>query len=208
MADFYSDIPKYGFAMQVYLLNKRFKQQQEIIWNGKGGVQDRTIYEDSIFARMLRDAGLMSERDYQNYVSLFQNMSNFMKKPNVIVHLDVSPQESLRRIHSRSRGCESGITLEYLTNLHAAYEHFIAQISKIIPVIKIDYESFHSVDEMASVIAREYESLSNIRNVTWSASTVITPKKTKQTKTRQETEEDAENAHPNAESVRQALVEL
>ena len=69
------DIPKYGFAMQIYLLNKRFKQQQEIIWNGKGGVQDRTIYEDSIFAKMLRDAGLMEERDYETYVSLFQNMS-------------------------------------------------------------------------------------------------------------------------------------
>ena len=75
--------------MQVYLLNKRFKQQQEIIWQGKGGVQDRTIYEDSIFAKMLRDSGLMDERDYQTYVSLFQNMSNFMKKPNIIVHLDL-----------------------------------------------------------------------------------------------------------------------
>ncbi len=70
--------------MQVYLLNKRFKQQQEIIWQGKGGIQDRSIYEDSIFAKMLRDSGLMDERDYATYVSLFQHMSNFMKKPNII----------------------------------------------------------------------------------------------------------------------------
>ncbi len=87
--------------VQVYLLNKRFKQQQEIVWRGKGGVQDRTIYEDSVFARMLRDAGLMEQRDYATYLSLFQHMSNFMKKPNLIVHLDVSPEESLRRIQMR-----------------------------------------------------------------------------------------------------------
>ena len=82
-----------------------------------GGVQDRTIYEDSVFARMLRDANLMDERDYRTYVDLFSNMSNFMyvgpdlmfdvsdfgcrKKPNVIVHLDVTPDESFERIKQR-----------------------------------------------------------------------------------------------------------
>jgi deoxyadenosine kinase len=59
-------------------LNRRFRQQQQIIWQGVGGVQDRTIYEDSVFARMLRDSGLMEDRDYRTYVDLFQNMSNFM----------------------------------------------------------------------------------------------------------------------------------
>lgn len=68
---------------------------------GKGGVQDRTIYEDSVFARMLRDSGMMEDRDYQTYVELFSNMSNFMKKPNVIVHLDVTPEESYSRIVQR-----------------------------------------------------------------------------------------------------------
>jgi len=96
LEDFYMDIKKYSFPMQVYLLNARFKQQQEIIWNGKGGVQDRSIYEDSIFAKMLYESGLMEERDYETYQSLFRNMSNFMKVPSVIVHLDVSPEESMR----------------------------------------------------------------------------------------------------------------
>lgn len=205
LADFYQDIPKYGFAMQVYLLNKRFKQQQEIIWAGKGGVQDRTIYEDSIFAKMLRDTGMMAERDYQTYVSLFQHMSNFMKKPNIIVHLDVSPEESLRRIHMRARGCETGITLEYLTNLHSAYENFISQISKMIPVIKIDYESFRSVEEMATVIAEEYRALSTIRNVKWDSSQVISPKPTRTEEeastqpltTKSASSSSDENSHPN-----------
>jgi deoxyadenosine kinase len=139
LADFYKDIKKYSFAMQVYLLNKRFGQQQVIIWQGQGGVQDRTIYEDSIFAKMLADSGLMDSRDYQTYLDLFQHMSNFMKKPNIIVHLDVSPEESYRRIQMRGRECEAGISLEYLRNLHRAYEEFILDISKIIPVIKVGW---------------------------------------------------------------------
>merc|ERR1712066_22170 len=96
-------------------------------------------YEDSIFARMLRDSGHMEDRDFQTYMELFQNMANFMKKPNIIVHLDLTPEESHRRIQMRSRECESGITLEYLTGLHKAYEDFINDISRIIPVIKVDY---------------------------------------------------------------------
>jgi deoxyadenosine kinase len=169
LADFYSDIGKYSFAMQIYLLNKRFKQQQEIIWQGKGGVQDRTIYEDAIFAKMLSDVGLMDKRDYETYCSLFSHMSNFMKKPNIIVHLDVSPEESYRRIQMRNRDVEKGITLEYLKNLYQAYEGFIRDISRIIPVIKINYETFRTVDEMASAIATEYAKLTNITKVSFNS---------------------------------------
>ena len=114
LADYYKDMSKYAFGLQVYLLNRRFKQHQQIVWQGHGGVQDRTIYEDAVFAKMLCRAGHLEERDYQTYISLFNNMSNFMKKPNIIVHLDVSPEESLRRVHMRERGCESGMTLEFL----------------------------------------------------------------------------------------------
>ena len=97
LEDFYRDMKRYGFPLQIYLLNKRFRQQQQIVWEGRGGVQDRTIYEDAIFAKMLRDDGLMEEREYQTYLSLFNNMSNFMRKPNIIVYLDVTPEESHRR---------------------------------------------------------------------------------------------------------------
>lgn len=64
--------------VKVYLLNRRFQQHQQIIWQGRGGVQDRTIYEDSVFAKVLKDSGMMEEREYQTYRSLFSNMSNFM----------------------------------------------------------------------------------------------------------------------------------
>jgi deoxyadenosine kinase len=167
LADFYQDMSKYSFAMQIFLLNKRFKQQQQIVWQGSGGVQDRTIYEDSIFARMLRDSGNLNDRDFKTYMELFQNMANFMKKPNIIVHLDLTPEESYRRIQLRKRECESGIPLEYLKALHAAYEGFIADIARVIPVIKVDYSRFRTAEEMAQIIRHEYSKIANIRCVSF-----------------------------------------
>jgi len=165
LADFYKDMKRYAFSMQIYLLNRRFKQQQQIVWSGKGGVQDRTIYEDSVFARMLRDGGFMEERDYKTYLQLFSNMSHFMQKPNIIVHLDVSPEESLRRIRMRERDCESSITLDYLRALHAAYEDFLRDISRVIPIIKVNYSEFRTAAEMAERIREEYLRIHNIRHV-------------------------------------------
>jgi deoxyadenosine kinase len=166
LADFYRDTARYSFAMQVYLLNRRFQQHQEIIWRGRSAVQDRTIYEDSIFAKMLAKTGLMDERDYRTYVDLFRNMSNFMCKPSVIIYLDVSPQGSADRIRSRSRDVEAQIPLAYLEALHDGYEEFIASISKVIPVIRVDYERFATAEEMAEVIRREYMDVSFLRQVT------------------------------------------
>jgi len=156
LADFYRDTRRYAFATQIYLLNRRFQQHQEIIWKGRSAVQDRTIYEDSIFARMLADTGLMDERDYRTYLSLFKHMSNFMCRPNLIVYLDVSPQESKARIESRQRDVEGGITVEYLQALHDGYESFVKSISRVIPVIRVDYNEFKTAEQMATVIVREY----------------------------------------------------
>ena len=71
------------------------------------------------------------------------------------MHLDVSPEEALARIRARARGCETGVTLEYLTGLHAAYESFIGEIARVIPVIQVDYSEFRTADEMATRIVRE-----------------------------------------------------
>lgn len=159
------------------MLNRRFKQHQQIIWQDKGGIQDRTIYEDSVFAKMLRDQGLMEERDYQTYISLFKNMSNFMARNNLIVHLDVSPKESLERLRMRyvvicknwllwrNRSCEVGVSLEYLTALHKEYESFIQQISKTIPVLRVNWKEFKTPQEMAKLIKQEYQKMQNIRIV-------------------------------------------
>ena len=166
LADFYRDTARYSFAMQVYLLNRRFQQHQEIIWRGRSAVQDRTIYEDSIFAKMLARTGLMDERDYATYVSLFRNMSNFMCKPSVIIYLDVSPESSAQRIALRNRDVEAKIELGYLQALHEGYQEFVESISKVIPVIRVDYERFATAEEMAGVIKREYLHASFLRTVT------------------------------------------
>ena len=165
LEDFYTDMKSYSFPMQIFLLNKRFKQQQQIVWSGTGGVQDRTIYEHSVFAKMLCAGGFIDKRDYKTYVELFQSMSNFIKRPDIIVHLDLSPGEAYKRIQMRNRECESGITLEYLKDLHSAYDDFINDISRIIPVIKVDYREFRTAEEMASVIKTEYKKIANIRSV-------------------------------------------
>ncbi len=166
LEDFYRDTPRYSFATQIYLLNKRFQQHQEIIWRDRSAIQDRTIYEDSIFAKMLVESGLMDERDYRTYVELFHHMSNFMCKPNVIVYLDVTPERSLERIAARGRSMEEGISKEYLAALYRGYEEFIADISRVIPVIRVDYDRFATAEEMAEVIRRDYLDHSFLREAT------------------------------------------
>ncbi len=165
LEDFYADTATYSFAMQIYLLNRRFQQHQEIIWRGRGGIQDRTIYEDAIFAKALRDSDLMHERDYETYLSLFRNLSNFMCRPNLIVYLDVAPEISLQRIAQRNRDCESSVTVDYLSRLRDGYEEFLADISKLIPVIRVHWDEYWEVDELAAAISREYASTSFLRQL-------------------------------------------
>ena len=167
LADFYRDTPKYAFATQIYLLNRRFQQHQEVIWRGGGGVQDRTIYEDAVFAKMLVKMNLMDERDYRTYLSLFRHMSNFMCRPSLIVYLDVVPERSMERIEMRSRGVESGISMEYLTALYEEYELFVQNISRTIPVVRVDWDRFHDVQEMAVAVQQEYANGSFLRTVSW-----------------------------------------
>ena len=90
-----------------------------------------------------------------------------MCRPNVIVYLDVSPERSLERVRMRSRGVESAISLEYLSGLHAEYERFVSSISRTVPVIRVDWDQFRDVEEMAAVIEKEYLTHSFLRQVSW-----------------------------------------
>ena len=170
LEDFYKDMKRYSFSFQIYLLNCRFRQHQQVLWSGTGGIQDRTLYEDSIFAKVLYEDGNMEEREYKTYLNLFKSMSNFMKKNTLIIHLDCKPEESLERIKKRARGCETGITVEYLRKLYNGYEEFIKEISKVIPVIRVNYSKFKTAEEMAEIIKREYYSMQNVRNVDYEES--------------------------------------
>jgi len=165
LEDFYADTPRYSFAMQVYLLNRRFQQHQEIIWRGRPAIQDRTIYEDSVFAKMLSDTGLMEPRDYRTYQQLFKHMSNFMCKPNLIVYLDVDPETSYERVQQRQRDVEGGITVDYLQALHDEYENFVQNIGRVLPLIRVSWNEYHDVEEMADVIKREFLGHNFVRTI-------------------------------------------
>lgn len=156
LEDFYANMKANAFSFQIHLLNQRFEQQQRLVWQKQGGVQDRSIYEDSIFARVLTEDGLMRKEDLETYVRLFQNMSNFMTHPTLLVYLKTSPEECLRRVRRRDRACEAGITLDYLTKLFEAYEVFIAEIAKKIPVITIDWNSYSDPWLVATRIVESY----------------------------------------------------
>jgi deoxyadenosine/deoxycytidine kinase len=124
--DFYNDMSRWAFNLQVYFLHTRFRQIVEINQSGKSFIQDRTIYEDSkIFAANLHDMGLMSERDYNNYTELFDMMSTIIRPPDVLIYLRASVPTLVRQIQKRGRAYESSIRLDYLQRLNERYEQWI-----------------------------------------------------------------------------------
>jgi len=165
LADFYKDMAKHGFHLQIHLLNIRFQQHQKVVWNDEGGVSDRSIYEDCIFAKLLMKSGMMSAKEYNTYMSLFQNMSKFLKQPTVIVYLDVTPEKSVERIRRRARDMEKGISLEYLQGLYAGYDEFIHEISKSVPVIRVPWDEFQDVDVIVDKLVSAMERINNIITV-------------------------------------------
>ena len=158
---------KYGFPLQVFLLNRRFKQYQTMVWQGKGGIQDRTIFEDMIFARVLLDGGDMSRRDYDTYVDLFNTVCNGMRKPNLIVWLDAPSDVCLKRIVERARGMEVSITLEYLTSLRVEYVSHMNALSKMVTVIKIEWSEFMNVDQVVEMVEGMYARETNVHVCEW-----------------------------------------
>ena len=148
LSNFYKDMSRYSFPMQVYLLNHRFKQHQQMVWSDNCTIQDRTIYEDVIFAKILNESKMMEDLDFKTYISLFQNMSNFLHRPDLIVYLDVEPEEALRRINLRSRDCESDMSIEYLKKLKIGYEDWLNDIKDRIPVLHLDWNTFKDTDDI------------------------------------------------------------
>ena len=145
LADFYRDTQRYAFATQIYLLNRRFQQHQEIIWRGGGGVQDRTIYEDAhIFAPNLHAMGLMTTRDFENYRALFDLMEQFITAPDLLIYLRASVPKLVENIQRRGRPYEEAIRLDYLNRLNERYEAWVStyKAGKLL-IIDIDANRFH-----------------------------------------------------------------
>jgi deoxyadenosine/deoxycytidine kinase len=148
LEDYYKDMPRWSFHLQVYFLSKRFEVQKEILDNPGSAVQDRTIYEDvEIFAPTLYRRGCMDNRDYENYREIFRNMAAFLSPPDLIIYLKCRPETALQRISRRGRSCESDIPLDFLQGLHAAYEDWIERATALCPVRTIDTEVVNLRDD-------------------------------------------------------------
>ena len=126
MNDFYDDMLRWSFNLQVYFLNSRFSQILDIRNSGKTVIQDRTIYEDAyIFAPNLHDMGLMPSRDYRSYKKLFGLMSSLVKPPDILIYLRASVPKIVDQIQNRGREYENTIRIDYLKSLNNRYEGWI-----------------------------------------------------------------------------------
>ena len=126
LADFYNDMQRWSFNLQIYFLNTRFKDVVEILKSEETLIQDRTIYEDAcIFAKNLHKMGLMSTRDFENYNSLFSLMLSLVKPPDLLIYLRSSVPNLVNHIQKRGREYEAGIRLDYLQGLNNLYEKWI-----------------------------------------------------------------------------------
>ena len=141
--DFYENMQHWSFNLQIYFLNERFGQIQEIRNSGLTVVQDRTIYEDAhIFAANLNAMGLMSMRDYSTYRSLFDKMVSFIQPPDLMIYLRASVPTLVKQIQKRGRAYESGIRLDYLSKLNERYEDWIAQYT-LGKLLIVDVDTVH-----------------------------------------------------------------
>ena len=155
LSDFYHDMQRWSFNLQIYFLKERFKGLVEIERSGLNVVQDRTIYEDArIFAPNLHAMGLMSSRDFENYNSLFDLMLSLVKPPELLIYLRSSIPNLVSQIHKRGRDYESGVRIDYLSGLNERYEKWISEYKdgKIL-IIDVDENKFEDkLEDLSNVI--------------------------------------------------------
>ena len=155
--DFYHQMERWSFNLQIYFLNSRFGQLIEIQKSGENVIQDRSIYEDvHIFAPNLHAMGLLSQRDYQNYKSLFELMENMVTGPDLMIYLRSSIPNLVGNIHKRGREFENSISIDYLSSLNERYEAWIHNYDKG-KLLIIDVDELDFVDtpaDMKSIIDR------------------------------------------------------
>tara|TARA_B100000886_G_scaffold294875_1_gene221483 strand:+ start:358 stop:972 length:615 start_codon:yes stop_codon:yes gene_type:complete len=155
--DFYKDMQRWSFNLQIYFLNSRFCQVQEIHNGNKDVIQDRTMYEDAhIFAPNLHAMGLMSTRDFENYQSLFKLMNNFIPAPNLMIYLRSSVSNLVEQIQKRGRDYENSIRIDYLSRLNERYEAWISSYNYghllIIDVDELDFQ--HNKEDLGYIIEK------------------------------------------------------
>ena len=155
LSDFYNDMNRWSFNLQIYFLNSRYQQILDIRRGDKTVIQDRTIYEDAyIFAPNLHEMGLMSKRDFENYFTLFQVMSTQVRAPDLLIYLKASISTLVAHIHSRGRDYEGNMSLDYLKRLNEKYNRWIDGYNDgpllVINADDVDFE--HDPESLGEVI--------------------------------------------------------
>lgn len=151
---FYADKRRWAFTLQIHFLNERFRMIKTIFRDG-GGVLDRSIFGDRIFAEMLHADADMNDEEFNTYSTLLDNMLEHTQKPQLLIYLDCSVDTALERIKARNRGLESGIPRDYLENLNSRYLDWYDGYH-LSPKIFVNTEEFHvdHPDELEPVISR------------------------------------------------------
>ena len=157
MNDFYNDMQRWSYNLQIFFLNSRYNQILKILKSGKTVIQDRTIYEDAhIFAPNLHDMGLLSTRDFNTYFSSFELMSKFIQPPDLLIYLRASVPTLVRNIQKRGRDYESSIRLDYLKRLNERYEAWISKydLGKLLIFDVDDLNFTENQDDLRTVLDR------------------------------------------------------
>lgn len=162
ISDFYEDMQRWSFNLQVYFLTTRWKDIQKIRGGKKTVIQDRTIYEDAyIFAPNLHAMGLMSTRDFENYKQLFDAISNQIETPDLLIYLRAGIPKLVHQIQMRGRDYEDAIRLDYLKRLNERYEAWIANYTGKLLIFNVDDIDFQENPEHAAEIIQKVESTLN-----------------------------------------------
>ena len=160
LSDFYTDMLRWSFNIQIYFLNSRFRQILNIQKNENSVVQDRTIYEDvEVFAKNLNENGLLNDRDYNTYLDLYNNLMPFIKHPDLLIYLRADIPLLIDRIEKRGRAYENLIRLNYIRDLNQLYEKWIStyNLSKLL-IIDVDKLNFDTRSEDFSHVINQIES--------------------------------------------------
>jgi len=163
LSDFYKNMERWSFNLQIYFLQHRFKSHIDISKSKLGVIQDRTIYEDvSIFAYNLYKMNIMSKRDWETYQNLFSNMTQFLKKPDLIIYLKASTDTLINRIKNRNRNYEKDIDRVYLHRLNIFYKDWFKNIDDF-NVLEIDTNNFNIFKDLDK-LDKIYDDIKNKLN--------------------------------------------
>lgn len=145
LGNFYNDMTRWAFTLQVHFLNERFKMLKN-----NSGIYDRSIYGDLIFAAVLHQDGHMTDQEYEIYTTLFSNMEPHIQKPDLLIYLDTTPEKSLERIQNRGRESEKNIPLSYLEKLDNEYRKWLSNYDGEVKIFPWDEE--HSYDKVLKYV--------------------------------------------------------